>query len=72
MEKADNPMTETTAKTTCSECGTEIEADGIQANVELEQEIERLSFIIERYETSITTHRKLMLTQIEQLAKLRD
>ena len=50
----------------CSECG-----EDSQANVALQEEIDRLHVIITQYENSITTHRKLMLTQIEKLAKLR-
>jgi len=50
----------------CSECG-----EDPQANVALQEEIERLHATIKQYETSISTHRKLMLTQIEKLAKLR-
>ena len=50
----------------CTECGADPEA-----NVALQKEVERLHAIVTQYETSITTHRKLMLSQIEQLAKLR-
>jgi hypothetical protein len=50
----------------CTECG----ADPA-ANVALQKEVERLHANITQYETSITTHRKLMLSQIEELAKLR-
>ncbi len=50
----------------CSECG-----EDPQATVALQGEIERLHAIVKQYETSISTHRKLMLTQIEKLAKLR-
>ena len=50
----------------CTECG----ADPA-ANVALQKEVERLHAIVTQYETSITTHRKLMLSQIEELAKLR-
>lgn len=49
----------------CSECG-----EDPQANVVLQEEIERLHTIVRQYELSITTHRKLMLTQIEKLAQL--
>jgi hypothetical protein len=56
----------TDAPQTCSICG-----EDPQANVVLQQEIERLHSIVKQYETSITTHRKLMLTQIEKLASLR-
>ena len=49
----------------CSECG-----EDPQANVVLQEEIERLHAIVNQYEISITTHRKLMLTQIEKLAQL--
>jgi uncharacterized Zn finger protein len=49
----------------CSECG-----EDPQANVVLQEEIERLHTIVSQYELSITTHRKLMLTQIEKLAEL--
>jgi hypothetical protein len=57
-------MTDTPQR--CSECG-----EDPQANATLQIEIERLHAIVKQYETSITTHRKLMLTQIEKLAKLR-
>jgi transcription initiation factor IIE alpha subunit len=50
----------------CSVCG-----EDLQANATLQEEIEHLHSIVKQYETSITTHRKLMLTQIEELAKLR-
>ncbi len=50
----------------CSACG-----EDLQANATLQEEIERLHSIVTQYETSITTHRKLMLTQIEKLASLR-
>jgi uncharacterized Zn finger protein len=49
----------------CSECG-----EDPQANVVLQEEIERLHTIVSQYEMSITNHRKLMLTQIEKLAQL--
>ena len=49
----------------CSECG-----EDSQVNATLQGEIGRLHGIIEQYETSITTHRKLMIAQIEKLAKL--
>ncbi len=49
----------------CTECG-----EDPQANVVLQEEIERLLAIVSQYEISITTHRKLMLTQIEKLAHL--
>jgi hypothetical protein len=50
----------------CSECG-----EDAQLNSDLRQENERLYGIIKQYETSITTHRKLMIAQIEKLADLR-
>ena len=50
----------------CAECGGDL-----QANATLQEEVERLQTIVKQYETSITTHRKLMLSQIEELAKLR-
>ena len=49
----------------CTECG-----EDPQANIVLQEEIERLLAIVSQYENSITTHRKLMLTQIEKLAEL--
>ena len=49
----------------CSACG-----EDPQANVALQEKVERLHLIVKQYETSITTHRKLMLAQIEKLAKL--
>lgn len=49
----------------CTECG-----EDPQANIVLQEEIERLQVIVSQYENSITTHRKLMLTQIEKLAEL--
>ena len=49
----------------CSECGVDS-----QANANLQEEIGRLHGIIKQYENSITTHRKLMIAQIEKLAKL--
>ena len=51
---------------TCSECG-----EDPQANGALQQENERLHGIIKQYESSITTHRKLMIAQIAKLAELR-
>ncbi|MBT4694371.1 MAG: hypothetical protein HOB73_13610 [Planctomycetaceae bacterium] len=50
----------------CAECGEDPEANG-----SLRDENTRLHAIVEQYENSILTHRKLMLTQIEKLAKLR-
>ena len=49
----------------CTECG-----EDPQANLNLQEEIERLHVLVNQYEISITTHRKLMLTQIEKLAQL--
>jgi hypothetical protein len=49
----------------CTECG-----EDPQASIVLQEEIERLQTIVIQYENSITTHRKLMLTQIEKLAEL--
>ena len=49
----------------CTECG-----EDPQANIVLQEEIERLHAIVSQYEISITTHRKLMLTQIDKLAHL--
>ena len=50
----------------CSECG-----EDPQVNDSLQKENERLHGIIKQYENSITTHRKLMIAQIEKLEKLR-
>ncbi len=49
----------------CTECG-----EDPQANLNLQEEIERLHVLVSQYEISITTHRKLMLTQIDKLAQL--
>ena len=50
----------------CPDCG-----EHSKANDLLQKENERLLDIVKQYENSITTHRKLMIAQIEKLAELR-